>query len=424
MKEYNLDLHLHGNYSAGVSKNMTIPVIAEQSKIKGLDVVTTNDLVHSKWSAHVKKNIEEESNGVYRDLKGNCNFIIGGELEDNKRIHHLAYLPSLESAEELREKVSGYGCLDCSMCGRPHLKLNAEEIAEIVVDVGGIFGPAHAFTPYTGIFAFFNSLKEAYGSMHSKLSFIELGLSADSYFADLIKENHSYSFLSNSDAHSPWPHRIGREFNKIKMNKPNFDSLKKALKEKEEKLITKNIGLNPREGKYHCTACNSCFSKYSLEQAKQLNWNCLKCQGQIKRGVKDLINTLANFEKETHPDFRPEYLHSLPLAEIIQQTVNTKGINTVKVQSKWKDFVELFENEIEILIDAKQEELEEVDKEVAKMIIAFRKGLVLYLPGGGGEYGKPIICESKEDYENKKQLFKKELSGISDISNQKILTQF
>ena len=104
--------------------------------------------------------------------------------------------------------------------------------------------------------------------------------------------------------------------------------------------------------------------------------------------------------------------------------MNCKGINTVKVQSKWKDFVELFENEIEILVDAKQEELDEVDKEVAKMIIAFRKGLVLYLPGGGGEYGKPIICESKEDYENKKQIFKKELSGISDISNQKILTQF
>ena len=423
MKEYNLDLQMHGLYAGGVSKNMTIPVMAEQTKLKGLDVLVTADILHKKWFEHVEKNLEEESNGVYRDLKSDCNFIIGGEIEDNKRIHHLFYLPSLESAQELREKFLGKGNLDCIMCGRPKLRVTAEEFAQSVDDVGGIFGPAHSFTPYTGIYAFFDSLKDAYGSMHSKLEFIELGLSADTNSADRIKENHSYTFLSSSDAHSPWPHRIGREFNRIKMEKPDFKSLKKAISEKEEKLITLNVGLNPKEGKYHCTACNSCFSKYSLKQAEQLKWKCLKCSGAIKRGARDRIEILANVEN-SHPSFRPKYIHSLPLAEIIQQAVQTKGINTKAVQSKWKDFVERFDNEIYVLVDATEQELNEVDENIAQKIIAFRKNLVLYIPGGGGDYGKPIICETKEEMEKKKIELKNELAGISDIANQKTLGQF
>ena len=424
MKEYNLDLQMHGRYAGGVSKNMLIPVMAEQTKLKGLDVLVTADILHKKWFEHVKKNLEEESNGVYRDLKGNCNFIVGGEIEDSKRIHHLFYLPSLEAAQELREKFKGKGNLDCILCGRPKLRVTAEEFAQSVSDAGGIFGPAHSFTPYTGIYAFFDSLKDAYGEMHSKLNFIELGLSADTNSADRIKENHSYTFLSSSDAHSPWPHRIGREFNRIKMAKPDFKSLKKAIEQKDEKLITLNVGLNPKEGKYHCTACNSCFSKYSLEQAEQLKWKCLKCTGQIKRGARDRIEILANVEEGTHPSFRPKYVHSLPLAEIIRQAVQTKGINTRAVQSKWKDFIERFGNEIFVLVDATESELNEVDKSIAQKIIAFRKELVLYIPGGGGDYGKPIICSSKEEMEKKKIELKNELAGISDISNQKTLGQF
>ncbi|MCR4368321.1 MAG: phosphotransferase, partial [archaeon] len=157
MKEYNLDLQMHGKFAGGVSKSMEIPIMAQQTKLKGLDVLVTADILHKQWFSHVKNNIEEESNGIYRDLKGECNFIIGGEIEDNKRIHHLFYLPSLESATELREKFLGKGNLDCIMCGRPKLRVTAEEFAQAVVDCGGIFGPAHSFTPYTGIYAFFDS---------------------------------------------------------------------------------------------------------------------------------------------------------------------------------------------------------------------------------------------------------------------------
>ncbi|VVB99215.1 Uncharacterised protein [uncultured archaeon] len=426
MKELDADLHCHGRYAGGVSRNMEIPVLAEQSRLKGLGLLATGDIIHGEWLLHAKRTLEEESNGVYRDREAKCHFILGGEIEDDKRIHHLYYLPSLEKAGELREKVKGLGALDCSMCGRPKLRINAEKFAEFVHDLGGIFGPAHSFTPYTGIYAHFDSLKEAYGKMHEHLSFIELGLSADTNMADTMKENHSYSFLSSSDAHSPWPNRIGREFNRIKMKEPGFKALKLALESRDEegKTITLNAGLNPREGKYHCTACESCFAKYSAEQAEQLKWKCLKCRGNIKRGVRDRITMLSDTEEGKHPGFRPPYLHLLPLAEIIQLAEGAKSTNTKKVQSKWIEFVEKFGNEINALVDTDEAELAEVDTNVAKHIASFRKGLVLYIPGGGGNYGKPIICASEEEMERKKKELAAELSGVSEISNQKTLGQF
>ncbi len=421
MKEYNCDLQLHGIYAGGVSNKMLIPTLAEQAKLKGLDVLVSADALHAKWLEHLKENLIENSNGVYTDKNQKTYFIIGTEVEDNKRIHHLIYLPSLESAFELREKVIKFGTLDCSLCGRPKLRLTAEQIAQKAEEVNGIIGPAHSFTPYTGLYAHFDSVKTAYGNMADKISFIELGLSADTHMADTIAENHKYTYLSSSDAHSPWPNRLGREFNRIKMQQPDYKNLVKALKQKDDKLITLNTGLDPREGKYHKTACIQCFTTHAHEQAKILNWKCLKCKGEIKRGVIDRIQMLADTPLGKSPSFRPPYMHSLPLAEIIQLAIKIKNPNAQSVQSIWKDFVERFETEIKVLIDAPESELMQVNENTAKKIIAFRKGYVTYIPGGGGKYGEPIIFESEKDYLEQKDKFAMQ---ETDVSNQKTLTEF
>ncbi len=424
MDEYNCDLHFHGPYAGGVSKNMTVPVIAEQAKLKGLQVVSTSDILHKKWFEHVKREIVEEGNGIFRHRNFGTYFIVGTEVSCQDNVHHLIYLPDFARAEELREKLRKFGDLDGIMSGRPRLKLNAEALAALVCDSNGIIGPSHAFTPYFGVYAHFDSVQKAYGELGKNVHFIELGLSADSYWADLIEENHRYSFLTCSDSHSPWPHRIGREFTRMKMEKPDFGNLKKALFEKEEKKITLNAGLNPKEGKYHCTACSSCFTKFSMEQAGQLKWRCLKCKSAIKRGVRDRIKMLANFSGEKHPSFRPKYLHLLPLAEIIQAAVGVNNVNTQKVQAAWRDFVDKFGNEIKILVDVPEEELREFNAEIGKKIIAFRKGWVHYIPGGGGNYGKPIICDSAEEFERKAIELKDELAGKSDLAGQKTLGEF
>jgi uncharacterized protein (TIGR00375 family) len=196
------------------------------------------------------------------------------------------------------------------------------------------------------------------------------------------------------------------------MKRPCFKELEKALHEKEEKLVTLNAGLDPREGKYHRTACNACFAKYPIEKAVQLKWKC-SCGGAIKKGVRDRILELSKGSmQETHPDFRPKYLHLLPLAEIIQFSVEAANPEAPKVQAIWKKFVDSFGNEINALVDAGEQELCRVDEKIAENIIAFRKGLVQYVPGGGGNYGKPIICKSKEEFERIGKEIEKNLNAV------------
>lgn len=65
-----------------------------------------------------------------------------------------------------------------------------------------------------------------------KPDFLELGLSADTNMADRIEELQDIVFLTNSDAHSPWPHRLGREFNRLKLDDFSYTSLKIYKKEK------------------------------------------------------------------------------------------------------------------------------------------------------------------------------------------------
>lgn len=423
MKQFNCDLHFHGPYSTGVSKNMLIPVIAEQSRLKGLDVCGTADLLQATWMKHLKENIIEKENGVFADKKGLVNFIPQVEVQCNKRIHHVVFLPDFASAENLKESLKGKAVFDSWGCGRPVIRLSPEEIAGKVVDAGGIIGPAHAFTPYFSVYAHFDSIKEAYGEMRNKIRFLELGLSADTEHADKIPENREYQFITCSDSHSPWPYRIGREFTRIELKEPSFRELKNALEKKDEKRIKLNVGLDPREGKYHLTACNSCYAKFSMEDSVKLNWRCPKCKGSIKRGVKDRIEMLSD-DRNDHPEFRPKYLHSVPLAEIIQAALEVKGINTIAVQGMWRDFVERFGNEIGVLVDEPEEELEKVNPEVAKKIVSFRKGLVHYIPGGGGEYGKPVICDSEEDFEKKGKEIREKLNAESGFQGQKTLGEF
>jgi uncharacterized protein (TIGR00375 family) len=414
MKEFDSDLHYHSPFSGGVSKNMLIPVIAEQAELKGLNLLSSADCLNGKWLKHLNENLIEEENGVFKAREKEVFFVLGTEVQCSDKIHHIIFFPDFNSITEARKEFSKYtNELDSLMGGRPRLKLNAEKIAEIVFDCKGVIGPAHAFTPYFGIYAFFDSVRKAYGKQGKKISFIELGLSADSFLADKIKENRSYLFLSNSDSHSPWPFRLGREFNRIKLKKASFKELKKALSEKEEKRITLNVGLNPKEGKYHRTACSSCYLKYSLNEAKKLEWKCIECGKEIKRGVLERIEMLSDGKTES-PEFRPKYIHLLPLQEIIQISLKTKLITSPKVQLLWKKFVERFGSEINVLVDEPIEELKKVDAGIADKIDCFRQGLILFEEGGGGKYGKPIICSNKKELEQKKfELEQKEKKSFS-----------
>jgi uncharacterized protein (TIGR00375 family) len=391
----NADLHIHGRYSMATSKNMTPSVMAPQAKLKGLDLVATGDALHQKWMTLLEETTEESSEGIFslkesaREQESSENneskFILTTEVEDIKRVHHLIIFPSIESAKSVRSKMKGNMDAD----GRPRVRMNGQEIMEIAHECGCIIGPAHAFTPWTSIYKEYDSIKNCYGKMPD---FLELGLSADSDMADTIEELQNVPFLTNSDAHSPWPHRLGREFNELEISKLTFEGVKDAILNKNIKV---NYGFDPRLGKYHLTACSKCYTQYVIEDAIEMNMRC-PCGGKIKKGVDYRIHELSKWKKPHHPIHRPPYIHILPLAEIISIT-HGKGVTTVFVQKIWKEMVSKFNNEITALIHAPMNDLKIVDPKVADVIKAFRNNTLQIKSGGGGEYGEIILPEESQD---------------------------
>jgi len=392
------DLHIHSRYSKAVSKLMTFPVLAENAKLKGLGIVGTGDILNPRWEEELLKYGQKVDEGTY-EIKG-IKFLLTAEVEDNKRVHHLLLFPNIEAVKEMRERLERYSN-DINSEGRPHLTINAAEIADLANEVGALIGPSHAFTPWTALYKEYNSLKEAYNN--AKIHFLELGLSADSYMADKIKAHHKLTYLSNSDAHSPMPHRLGREFNRFEVEDATFEEIKKAILKRGGRKIILNAGLDPRLGKYHLTACSRCYTKYRLEDAKRLGWRCELCGGVIKKGVHDRILELADTDEK--PKDRPPYLHLAPLAEIIAMVLN-KGVETKSVKRIWERLLKEFGSEIRVLVDVPIEAIAElIGNDIAKAIWAFRNEKLIVVPGGGGKYGEIKLPEEVkraklEDLEN------------------------
>jgi len=202
--------------------------------------------------------------------------------------------------------------------------------------------------------------------------------------------------MTNSDCHSPNPHRLGREFNRVSMKGLSFKEIKSAIERKNDRGFTLNVGLNPKEGKYHSTACSRCFTKFRMDDAVKLKWRCPECRGIIKKGVSDRINELASFDKPKHPSHRPEYIHALPLAEVISLSLGIKTLTSNKIQMLWKKFIEHFGTEINVLIDAPLEDVKKIDSSIGSIIEKFRNDKLMYISGGGGQYGRPTLTGEKD----------------------------
>ena len=388
----NADLHIHSKYSTAVSKDMELPEIAREAIRKGVKIIGTGDCLHPKWLDAVRELPEKE--GLF--VLGDTRFILTVEVEDSHRVHHLILLPEIAKARELQEAFSPH-CKDLSADGRPRLHLNGAEIADLVLEAGGLVGPSHAFTPWTGIFAYYRSLQECYQEKADKIRFIELGLSADTDYADRIAELSSRTFLSNSDAHSPRSNKLAREFNQMELNDWSYKDLCLAIRREGGRRPTMNVGFYPEEGKYNRTACTRCFKQFSAAQKDDLLGRCPACGGRIKLGVRDRVDLLADYPEPVHPAHRPPYLHLIPLAEIIAMAMGYKSATTASVQRVWSELTAKH-TEIELLVDADLGEVK-AEPEIIEAIEAFRAGRVVVVPGGGGKYGEVRLQEMAAEKE-------------------------
>jgi uncharacterized protein (TIGR00375 family) len=363
------DLHIHSPYSIAVSRFMQPEQLIAGCITKGIHVLGTGDALQPDWQKGWEPFLENDAGII---------IVPQGEIEDKKRVHHVILAEDLAQFSQLRDLLEGK-CKSFTTSGRPHVYLSGEEIAAFAHEVGALVGPAHAFTPWTAMYAYFDSVSSCYGN--EKIDFLELGLSADSSYGAAIPELCNVPFLTNSDAHSPYPDKLGREFNRISISNRNAGDVLASIKKGS---IEMNAGFFPEEGKYNRTACTRCFTQYSLEQAIGHAWRCPADSGIIKKGVYDRAKELAG-GGPTRP--RPPYVHVLPLAQIIQTMEGASSPNTKKCKAIYSSFITTFGNEIAVLLDVPVAEIQTIHPKVADAIAALRSGNVNLHPGGGGKYG-------------------------------------
>ncbi|EIJ78754.1 hypothetical protein PB1_14389 [Bacillus methanolicus PB1] len=248
--------------------------------------------------------------------------------------------------------------------------VSGKELQHKVKELGGLFIPAHVFTPFKSLYGsgVERSLAEAF--YPDLIDGIELGLSADTSMADQLGELHEYPFLTNSDAHSLG--KIAREYQIIQMNDPSFAELRKALQGEGKRKIIANYGMDPLLGKYHQTVCAKCFSSVDIESKR-----CSHCgHSKIIKGVSDRIHELKT--AKTGPKGRPPYIHQVPLEFI-------PGLG-LKLRAK---LLGHFGTEMAILHEVPFSALKEVVPEkIATFIMKARAGELTLQAGGGGKYGR------------------------------------
>ncbi len=360
------DLHIHSRFAIASSECMMPGALVEVCRIKGISVLGSGDAFHPGWQA------------LWEEYPGDEVLVVpSAEVEDCHRVHHLILMEDFSSFSDLRE-IFARDSIDIMKSGRPHVRLTGGEIAAVVHDTGGYIGPAHAFTPWTSLYAYFEGVAGCYG--REKIDFLELGLSADSSYGAPISELSQTPFLTNSDAHSPDPGKIGREFNCLDLSSW---TVKGVLESIIRGRIVRNVGFFPEEGKYNRTACVRCFHHYTPEAAAGLGWRCPRDGGQIKKGVRDRARELA----DGPPQDRPPYLHMIPLGDIIAKVLQLSSPRTKKCQAIYTELIQAFGNEITTLIEAPPRDIRGIDPGVGDAIDALRNCRVGLVPGGGGRYG-------------------------------------
>ncbi len=210
------DLHTHSRFAMACSKEITIKGMEAAAKEKGINLISSADFTHPTWFNETRNELEKVGDtGIYK-VKGSesgISFILGAEVSTvfqgpdgkSKKIHNVILMNDIGKVEELNNKLSKYG--DLASDGRPTLMMSAAELVDnvISVDKEAFVFPAHAWTPWFGVFGSisgFDSMKDAYQDREKHIYALETGLSSDPSMNWRISGLDKYALLSNSDFHS------------------------------------------------------------------------------------------------------------------------------------------------------------------------------------------------------------------------------
>ena len=200
------------------------------------------------------------------------------------------------------------------------------------------------------------------------------------------------ALVSNSDAHSPNPWRLGREANVFDLPELSYPILFGAIRKKDPSRFLFTVEVDPAYGKYHFTGHEKCGVSLAPDDAKRLKNICPKCGKKLTIGVLQRVDDLAD---------RPEgYVHSgaipfkrlLPLYEVISHSTGVNRLYAKSVIDLQDRLIGRFGSEFTVLLEAPESALAEVvHPKVAAAIISNREGKVKVVPGYDGVYGTPVF---------------------------------
>ncbi|MBI2671003.1 DNA helicase UvrD, partial [Candidatus Woesearchaeota archaeon] len=317
------DFQIHSRFARATSKDITIENLEKWARIKGLNLLGTGDFQHPKWFDEINENLEEDSNGILWS-KTKFPFFWQTEIslmytQDGKgrRIHHLILAPNKDIAGQIIEALGRKGRLDYD--GRPIFGFSSIELVDMMMSISKEIEiiPAHVWTPYFGLFGSitgFDSVEECFKEKSKYIHAIETGMSSTPDMNWMISSLDKYALVSNSDMHSHWPWRLGREANIFDI-KLSYKNIINAIRTRKGFIET--IETDPNYGKYHYDGHRNCNFSCSPEESRKLKNICPVCNKPLTIGVLNRVEQLADREYGFMPKDAVLFKKIIPLSELI-----------------------------------------------------------------------------------------------------------
>jgi DNA helicase-2/ATP-dependent DNA helicase PcrA len=410
------DLHLHSRYAWATSRNADLSELAFWARRKGITLLGTGDFTHPAWFGQLQESLVPAEPGLYRlaeeldravverlppSCRGPLRFLLAVEVSTafrrdgrGRRMHHLVYVPDLEAAAGLNERLGRIGTLEED--GRPTLAMDAKELLEATLDSGdgAYLVPAHVWTPWVGVLSAttgFDSIEACYGELARHVFAIETGLSSDPPMNWRVSALDRFRVVSYSDAHAP--SRLGREASELDTELDYF-AVRRALETGGGFLGT--VELFPEEGRYHLSGHKRCGVRLEPAEARKARMRCPVCGKRLTMGVLQRVEDLADRPEGARPDGAAGCRSLVPLPELVAEVAGVSP-SSKTVRQTFEAMLEQLGPELPVL---ERLPLDAIDQAgfpaVAEAIGKVRRGEVVRSPGFDGQYGSIRLAPATE----------------------------
>jgi uncharacterized protein (TIGR00375 family) len=391
---------------------MNIENLERYAKLKGLNLLGTGDFTHPLWLKELK-GILQENQGLYQYKDKNIFFVLQAEVSNiyndgkTRKIHNVLLAPNFEIVDQINSFLSKYGKLASD--GRPILtRIDCAELTERLMEISKdiMIIPAHIWTPWFALFGSksgFDRIEDCFKDQTKNIFALETGLSSDPEMNWRLSSLDRFTLVSNSDSHSPWPSRIGRELNVLETNMDYKDVIN-TIKSKDPKTFLYTIEVDPAWGKYHWDGHRAHDISMDPKEAIKYNNICPVCGKELTIGVLHRVEELADRPEGFKPKDAIPFKRMIPLSELIASAYNTQPF-TKKVWAESMKIVNEFGSELNVLLNVPEENLKIVtDEKIVKIIIKNRNGELKIQPGYDGVYGRLVLDDSNYIKQPQKRL--------------------